>query len=90
MGLRVVLLVLSLNVFDCKKGWFNSSHAAFFHFFFVCLFCFLLGGGGGFNQIFPKNLTGIPSECQTVWLQIRLDVLSGMNLVQTVCHDTSG
>ena len=32
-----------------------------------------------------KNLLGKPSECQTVWLQIRSDVLSGLIRVQTVC-----
>ena len=32
-----------------------------------------------------KNLSGIPSECQTVWIQIRPDVLSCLIRVQTVC-----
>ena len=32
-----------------------------------------------------KNLSGIPSECQTVWIQIRPDVLSGLIWIQTVC-----
>ena len=31
-----------------------------------------------------KNLSGIPSECQTVWIQIRPDVLLGLIWVQTV------
>ena len=26
------------------------------------------------NQLFRKNLSGIPSECQTVWIQVRLDL----------------
>ena len=32
-----------------------------------------------------KNLLGLPSECQTVWIQIRSDILSGLIRVQTVC-----
>ena len=38
-----------------------------------------------FNELYKTNLSGIPSECQTVWLQIRTDVLSGLIWVQTVC-----
>ena len=39
------------------------------------------------NQCFWKILSGIfiPSECQTVWIQIRPDILSGLIWVQTVC-----
>ena len=37
------------------------------------------------NQLFRKILSGIPSECQTDWTQIRPDILSGLILVQTVC-----
>ena len=37
------------------------------------------------NQLFQKILSGIPSECQTDWIQIRSDILSGMIWVQTVC-----
>ena len=37
------------------------------------------------NQLFRKILSGTPSECQTVWIQIRPDVLSGLIWVQTVC-----
>ena len=37
------------------------------------------------NQFFRKNLSGIPSECQTDWTQIRPDILSGLIWVQTVC-----
>ena len=35
--------------------------------------------------MFSKNLSGIPSECQTVWIQIRPDKTSGLIWVQTVC-----
>ena len=29
------------------------------------------------NQYFPTILSGIPSECQTVWIKIRRDVFTG-------------
>ena len=37
------------------------------------------------SQLFGKILSGIPLECQTVWIQIRPDILSGLIWVQTVC-----
>ena len=37
------------------------------------------------NQLFQKILSGIPSECQTDWIQIRPDNLSGLIWVQSVC-----
>ena len=50
---------------------------------FACFFChlwiFLK------NELIQKNLFGIPSECQIVWIQIRPDVLSGLIWVQTAC-----
>ena len=33
---------------------------------------------------FKKILSGIPSECQTDWILIRPDILSGLIWVQTV------
>ena len=35
-------------------------------------------------QFFRKILSGLPSECQTVWIQIRPDLLSGLIWVQTL------
>ena len=37
------------------------------------------------NQLFRKILSGIPSEWQTVWIQIRPDILSCLIWVQTIC-----
>ena len=37
------------------------------------------------NQLFQKILSGIPSESQTDWIQIRPDILSGLIWVQSVC-----
>ena len=34
------------------------------------------------NQLFRKIMLGIPSECQTVWIQTRSDVLSELICVQ--------
>ena len=40
-----------------------------------------------FSKSFFRNIfSGIPSECQTVWIQIRPDVLSGLVWIQTVCN----
>ena len=38
------------------------------------------------HQFFRKILSWIPSECQTVWIQIRPDIMSGLIWVQTVCN----
>ena len=37
------------------------------------------------KSTFLKILSGIPSECQTVGMQIRPNFLSGLILAQTVC-----
>ena len=44
------------------------------------------------NQNFQKIILGIPSECQTVWIQIQIrsDILSSLLWVQTVCKDDIG
>ena len=36
-------------------------------------------------NFFRKILSGISSECQTVWIKIRPNILSGLVSVQTVC-----
>ena len=36
------------------------------------------------NQLFQKILLGIASECQTVWILIRPEILSGLIWVRTV------
>ena len=58
----------------------NSLHTRYIpNFFFVV--CLLFSK----TFFFPKILSGVPSECQTVWIQIRPDILSGLIWVQTVC-----
>ena len=57
----------------------------------ICLTLYLLGNFHAFchlffqNQLFRKTLSVIPSECQTVCIQIRPDIFAGLILVQTVC-----
>ena len=49
--------------------------------------CYLLPYSDFFqNYFFQKILSGTPSECQAVWIQIRIDVLSVLIWVQTVCN----
>ena len=38
-----------------------------------------------FSKLTFKNLSGLPSECQTVWIQIRPYEMSSLIWVQTVC-----
>ena len=47
--------------------------------------CFLSSADFFQNQFFRKILSEIPSECQTVWIQIRPDISSGLIWVQIVC-----
>ena len=49
-------------------------------------FTFFLSSADFFqNQLFRKILSGISSECQTNWIQIRPEVLSDLIWVQSVC-----
>ena len=41
------------------------------------------------NQFFWKILSGMPLECQTVWIQMRPDILSGLIRAQTFCKQTT-
>ena len=69
-------------VFLCI-GLFMLGFCLFFFFFFL----FFWGEGGGPNYLFfEKSISGIiiPIYCQTVRIQIRPDILSGLIWVQTV------
>ena len=37
------------------------------------------------KSTFSKTSSGISSKCQTVWIQIRPDIFSGLIWVQTIC-----
>ena len=58
----------------------NSLHAGKFFKIFVRLLIFFE------INFFEKFLQELPLECQTVWIQNRPDVLSGLIWVQTVCE----
>ena len=73
-----------------KEGYVGSLHYLLFHRHlnslspgkFFMLFCRLLICS---KSTFQKILRGIQSECQTEWIQIRPDILSGLIWVQSVC-----
>ena len=52
---------------------------------YFCMLFFLSSADFFQNQLFQKILSVIPSECQTDWIQIRPDILSGLIWLQTVC-----
>ena len=67
------------NSFYTKQYFqFNFLHYGYFYGFLSSSDFFQ-------NQLFRKILSGIPSECHIVWIQIRPNVLSGLIWVQTVC-----
>ena len=60
---------------------FNSLHPGNFFFFF-----FLPSADFFLNQLFQKTLSGIPTKCQTDWIQISLRILTSLIWFQTVCR----
>ena len=62
----------------CDPYNLNPLPTGKFCVFFCCLLRFFS------KSTFLKNSCKIPSECQTVWVQIRPDVLSGLIWVQIV------
>ena len=50
------------------------------------LLSLLLAGDFFEKKTFQKILSGIPSECKTICIQIRPNILSGLIWVQTVCR----
>ena len=40
------------------------------------------------NKLFQRIFSGLPLECQTVWIKIRPDKMSSLILIQTVCQQT--
>ena len=72
--------IMDAGVVEVHIITFNSLHTGEFStfFFVVCSF---------FKQLifFKKFKNTVPSECQTVWIQTRRDILSGLVWIQTVC-----
>ena len=63
---------------------FFAIWVIFQHFFVVCRYFFKM-------NFFQKKISGTLSESQTVWIQIRLDILKGLiwvqNCLQRLCAD---
>ena len=66
------IIINNLALTHCMLGNFACFFVVYGLFFFKLTFS-------------KKNLAGIPSECQTVWIQISPNVLLGLIWVQTVC-----
>ena len=71
------LLPTLVSIYSREFWWTLCPQGNFSCFFVVCWFFQ--------NQFFRKILSGIPSECQTDWIQIRPNILSGLIWVQSVC-----
>ena len=75
----VYILTFSLSyrttcpIHFCPLGHFSQ-------FFFRLLIFFKI-------DFYKKMISRIPSECQTFWIQIRPNVMSGLIWVQTVCKN---
>ena len=65
-GLSILLhdVISPPDVTSCEKNIYN------FFAFKVMLPAFLLSADFFYNQLLRKILSGIPSECQTAWIQI--------------------
>ena len=61
-----------MNIYDIFASW-------------VIFHAFLSSADFFQNQLVRKILSGIPSECQIVWIQIRPDILLGLIWVQSIC-----
>ena len=80
------LLIFSKNYFRKAKDKLITSYSSkpyaywdIFHVFFIVV-CWFFS-----KSIFWKFLSRILSECQTVWILIRPDKMSGLIWLQTVC-----
>ena len=62
----------------CSGSNLFAKTGKFFHAFCHLLIFFQ-------NQLFRKFISGIPSGCQTDWIQIRPNILSGLIWVQSAC-----
>ena len=74
--------------------WSTEVIVAYLFYLTSCMLgnfsCFFVVDANFFqNQLFRKIFSEIPSECQIVWIQLRLDILSGLIWVQTACKGIS-
>ena len=76
------------KIYDCSDRCWRDRVCIFFFSLTRCSLgnfpSFLSSADFFRNHLFGKILSRIQSECQTVWIQIRYDVLSVLIWVQTV------
>ena len=94
-SIGVALCIFSqICVYSVKSVYIHFSYEVgnvtdWLHFILACwvfFHTFLLSSADFFKiNCFKKNLSGILTECQTVWIQIRTDILSVLIWAQTVC-----
>ena len=71
--------IAAIQLVSSNQITLNSAYWEILHAFLSSAIFFFQ------NQLFRKILSGIPSECQRVWIQIRPNILSGLVWIQTVC-----
>ena len=59
-----------------KRGVISAWWVIFHNFHVICRFFQ--------NKLFQKNISGIPSECQTVWIHIRIGAWPGSKKFELV------
>ena len=65
---------------DYNQAEISLTHCMLGSFFMLFAVCWVFQ-----NQLLPQNIRGIPHSCHTVWIQIKLNVLSGLIKIETVC-----
>ena len=82
LGLHVkgqYLIIINLLKWNDSKGITQRL-------WYICNLAHFLSSADFFRiEPFLKILSGIPSKCKTVWIQIRPDIMTGLIWVQTVC-----
>ena len=68
--------------YTCEKVYFDPllDFPLCFYYSFTLYYCAIFNS---MDTVFFHSI--VPSGCQTVWIQIRPDILSGLIWVQTVC-----
>ena len=79
VDVRFTRIINRISVTNVLIGAFYALSTGYFFQIFCRLLIILQ------NQLFLKKKIGISSECQSVWIQIRPDILSGLIWVQTDC-----
>ena len=80
-----MLTISSQIIHSALEQWKNDK-PTFLALRMLGNFCMLLSFQ---NQLFQKILSVTLSECQTVWIQIRTDIMLVLIWIQTVCKGYS-